>query len=124
MHGLLLDENISHVVATQVSTRRPDIHIESIFHWRAGTLTNTLDHFVLQAAAEDTLTLVTYDVSTIMPLVTEWGMAGRSHAGIIFIDEWTIRSSDLGGLIRALERLWDLEHDEDWTNRTQFLERP
>jgi len=124
MRGLVLDENISHVVATQVSTRRPDISIQSIFHWRGGTLTNTLDHLVLKAAAEDGLTLVTYDVSTIRPLVTQWAVAGLTRAGVIFIDEWTIRSDDFGGLVRALERLWDREHRQDWTNRTQFLERP
>ena len=107
-----------------LSNRRQDIHIQSLFHWRAGGLTNTPDHLLLQAATEDGLTLVTYDVSTIRPLVTEWAMAGLAHAGVIFIDEWTIHSYDFGRLVRALERLWDGEHDQDWTNRTHFLERP
>jgi len=123
MRGLLLDENISHVVASHVTTRRPDIGIQRIFHWRAGTLRNRLDARVLQAATEDGLTLVTYDVNTILPLVTEWGVSGLTHAGVIFVYQRTIRSNDFGGLIRALERLWDHEHDQDWTNRTHYLER-
>ena len=124
MRGLLLDENVSHVVASQVSNRRPDIHIESIFFWRAGALTHTLDDLVLQAATEDGLTLVTYDLRTIPSLVMEWAASGISHAGIVYVDERTIRSDDFGQLVRALERLWDREHDQDWTNRTHFLERP
>ena len=68
MLDLLLDENISPVVAEQVSIRRPDISIQSIFRWRGGTLTNESDRLVLQAAAEDGLTLVTYDQSTMLPL--------------------------------------------------------
>ena len=79
------------------------------------------DDSVLQAATEAGLTLVTYDVSTIQPMVTEWGPTGLTHAGVVFIDTWTIRSDDFGGLIRAIERLWDDEHDRDWTNRTDFL---
>ncbi|MFN8634075.1 MAG: DUF5615 family PIN-like protein [Chloroflexota bacterium] len=124
MLSLILDENISPVIAEQVSLRRPDIPIQSIFHWRGGALVMQRDHLILQAAAEDGLTLVTYDVSTIRPLVAEWGIVGTTHAGVIFIDERTIRSNDFGGLVTAIERLWSRQHHQDWTNYTQFLDRP
>jgi hypothetical protein len=124
MHGLLLDENITHVVASQVTIRRPDINIQSLFHWHGGSLTGTPDPILLQAATEEGLTVVTYDVSTIMPLTATWGETGQSHAGVIFIDEWTIHSYDIGSLVRALEKLWDGERENDWTNRTHFLDRP
>jgi hypothetical protein len=124
MQGLLLDENISSAIADQVSRRRPDIPIQSIFRWRGGALLKQPDDRILLAAGEDDLTLVTYDVSTIMPLVTEWGAAGLTYAGVVFVDEWTIRSNDFGSLVRALERLWDREHEQDWTSRCQFLNRP
>jgi hypothetical protein len=113
MFGLLLDENISSVVAMQAASRRPEIVIESIFHWRAGTLTNTPDHLVLQAAAEDSLTLVTYDQRTIPALLMEWAASGIPHAGIVYVDERTIHPEDFGGLIRAIEKLWDTEHHQD-----------
>jgi hypothetical protein len=124
MLSLLLDEPISHVVATQIGVRRPDINIQSIFRWRGGALTNQPDHLVLQAATEEDLTLVTYDVSTIMPLTTAWSAAGRVYEGVIFVHHWTIRSDDFGGLIRALEQLWDEEHQQNWTNRVHFLRAP
>jgi hypothetical protein len=124
MLSLLLDEQISPVVAAQIAIRRPDISIQSIFHWRQGTLTNRPDRLVLSAAAEDGLTLVTYDLTTIIPLVTEWGVAGTTHEGVIFVNQRTIHSRDFGQLIRALERLWDHEHQQIWTNRMTFLDRP
>lgn len=120
----LLDENISAIIARQINARRPEIRIQSIFEWRGGTLLNQPDHLILQAAAEDGLTLVTYDVRTIQPLVNELAASGITHAGVIFVSRRTIQSNNFGLLIRAIERLWDREQHLTWTNRTRFLERP
>src|SRR5688572_6795808 len=110
-----LDEMISATVSEQVTRRRPDIPIQSIFHWRGGTLLQQADSLILQAAVEDGLTLVTYDRQTITPLLAAWGAAGIDHSGVVFIDQCTIRSNDFGGLIRALEEFCDRERHEDWT---------
>jgi hypothetical protein len=120
----LLDENISPAVARQITIRRPEIGIQSIFEWRGGTLLRQPDHLVLQAATEDGLTLVTYDLKTIRPLVAEWAASGITHAGVIFVDERTVQSNNFGLLIQAIERLWDREHHLTWTNRTRFIDRP
>ena len=124
MLELLLDEMISSVVSQQINQRRPEITIQSIFQWRAGTLLNKPDYLVLEAAAEDGLTLVTYDLQTIRPLIAEWAASGITHGGVVYVDEHTIQSDSFGQLIRALERLWDHECQQDWTNRTMFLDRP
>ena len=120
----LLDENISQIIARQINARRPEIGIQTVFEWRCGTLLNQPDHLILQAAAEDGLTLVTYDLQTIRPLVDEWAASGITHAGVIFVNRRTIPSNNFGLLIRAIERLWDREQHLTWTNRTRFLERP
>lgn len=120
----LLDEHISPVIARQINARRPEIRIQSIFEWRGGTLLTKPDLLVLQTATEDGLTLVTYDVHTIRPLVREWAATGRAHAGVIFVGRRTIPSDNFGLLIRAIEGLWDREQHLTWTNRTRFLERP
>ena len=120
----LLDENISPAVSRQINARRPEILMQSIFDWRGGTLLTKPDPLVLQAAAEDGLTLVTYDLRTIRTLTADWAASGITHAGVIFVDERTIPSNNFGLLIRAIERLWDREQDLAWTNRTRFLERP
>jgi hypothetical protein len=124
MLELLLDENISPVVAEQTRLRYPEINIQSVRHWRAGALLNCPDDLVLQAAAEDGLTLITYDQTTIRPLLSEWSTEGQVHAGVIFVSERTVRSSDFGGLIRAIVRPWMRAHQDIWTNRIHFLERP
>ena len=120
----LLDENISPADSRQINARRPEIRMLSIFEWRGGTLLSQPDHRILQAAAEDGLTLVTYDVHTIRPLINEWAASGITHAGVIFVDRRTIQSDNFGLLIRAIERLWDREQHLTWTIRTRFLERP
>jgi hypothetical protein len=124
MLALILDEQISPVVATQTTNRRPDVSIQSIFHWRGGALLTQRDQLILQATAEDRLTLVTYDVTTIRPLVRDWTAAGLTHEGVIFVQEKTIRSQDFGRLVRAIEWLWDTEHQANWTNRVHFLRAP
>jgi uncharacterized protein DUF5615 len=120
----LLDEHISPAVARQITMRRPDIQIQSVFDWRGVAFLSEPDRLILQAAAEDGLTLVTYDLKTIRPLVAEWAASGIAHAGVIFVDERTIPSDNFGLLIRAIERLWDREHHLTWTNRTKFIDRP
>jgi hypothetical protein len=120
----LLDEHISPAISRQINARRPEIRMQSVFEWRSGTLLSQPDHRILQAATEDGLTLVTYDLQTIRPLVAEWAASGIAHAGVIFVDERTIPSDNFGLLIRAIERLWDREQHLTWTNRTRFIDRP
>jgi len=55
--------------------------------------------------------------------VTEWATLGIPHAGVIFINERTVASSDFGGLIRALIDLWEHECDSEWANRIEHLRR-
>jgi hypothetical protein len=124
MLQLLLDENISPVVADGLTARRPDIRITSLYTWLGGGLLGQADPVVLQAAAQDGLTGVTYDVTTIRPLIYEWAALGIEHAGVILVDKRTISSRDFGGLIRAIEALWDRECTAVWTNRTMFLDVP
>lgn len=123
MLALLLDEQISPVVAARLRERRPGLRVECVARWREGALAGQADERVLHAAAEDALTLVTYDLRTIPRLLAEWATCSQAHAGIIFVDQHTIRPSDFGGLVRALELVWDRERDEAWTNRIVFLEQ-
>lgn len=123
MLRLLLDENISPVVADGVTSRRPEISITSVHRWRNGRLVGQPDSRVLQVATAEGLTLVTFDLSTIRPLLDEWRALGLSHGGVIFVDDRTVRSHDFGGLIRALEAQWDHEHTAEWVNRIAFLRK-
>ena len=97
MLSLLLDQQISPEVAEQVSARRQEIPILSLYEWREGAFVGIADARTLQAATEEGLTLVTYDRKTIPPVLVEWGTAGLPHGGVVFVDNRTMASNDFGG---------------------------
>jgi predicted nuclease of predicted toxin-antitoxin system len=120
--SFLLDEQISPLVAEQLSKKRPDINILSAHTWQQGIFRAASDEVLLTAAREASLTLITYDLRTIPPLLRQWGDLGLSHAGVIFIDHRSIPSNQFGTLIKTLIWLWDAEHQSLWLNRIVFLQ--
>ena len=116
--SLLLDEHISAAVAAQVQSRRPEIPIQSIYHWRSGSLAGADDEPLLAAAAEDGRTLVTYDQRTIAPLLSDLTLVGRGHSGVVFVDDKTIviRTSAYGVIGRigaAAELAFEVDRLDD-----------
>jgi hypothetical protein len=124
MLSLLLDENLSHVIAKQIVSKRSDIAITSVHHWNDGVYKGQPDEIVLAAANLESLTLVTCDVKSIMPKLAQWGRSGKDHAGVVFIDDRTITQHDFGAFIFSLVALWDECRFESWTNRVHFLHPP
>lgn len=58
---LLLDENMSQVVAEQAMHHQPAMSVESVHTWRGGAFKGQPDRTLLLAAGAEGLTLVTYD---------------------------------------------------------------
>jgi hypothetical protein len=102
MPAFLLDENMSPVVAEQVIRKAADAVVFSIQHWRTGRYMGADDATLLMAAHEEGLTLITYDLQTILPLLKDWAVEGINHSGVVGIDDKTIRQHDLGGQIKAI----------------------
>lgn len=123
MLKLLLDEHISPRVADGLRRRNRSLTVHWIAGWENGRFLGQDDSACLEHAAEQGLTLVTYDRRTIPPLLKDWAEAGREHGGVIFIDEKTISPSDIGGQVRALSKLIRESVPWDWTDRTCFLQR-
>lgn len=123
MLRLLLDEHISPEVAEGVRARMPSITVHCIVDWENGMFLGQDDSACLLQAAAQHLTLVTYDRRTIPPLLKTWAEEGRSHGGIIFVDDKTISPANIGGLVRALTALFKQTGRWDWTNRVCFLRR-
>ncbi len=121
MLSLLLDEHLSAEVARQIKAKREEIVIESVQTWREGVLCGASDDQVLRVAREAGLTLVSYDVNTITPLLIEWAARGEQHGGVIFLDRHAVAQSDFGGQFRALLSHWETTHSWDWTDRVDFL---
>jgi len=119
----LLDEQLSPEIARQLGLRSQPIHAVSVHYWREGKFRGRPDSEILETAHRDRLTLVTYDLKTIPTLLRERAEHGISHYGVIFIDDRTIASSDLGTLVRALAEAWKVHSKQNWINRSLFLTR-
>ena len=121
--AMLLDENISPVIAEQLARKRPDILVQSLHPWRDGALLGAPDADVLLAAHEEGWTLVTYDTQILSDLAYLFE-TGVPFGGLIFVGDKTIPGRDFGALIRALIFMWDQQHTADWTSRLMFLPAP
>jgi hypothetical protein len=124
MLSFLTDAHISLSVAEQVKAKRPECPICSLRHWRNGELLNAEDGVILAAALAEGLTLVTYDLRTILPLIMQWMTEGREHAGVLFIDDRTIAQEDVGSQMLALLELWDAAQNENWANAVTYVRPP
>jgi hypothetical protein len=123
MLRFLLDEHLSPEIADGLRRTNKSIGVSSLTDWENGRFLGLPDDLILAEAAAQGLALVTYDRKTIPPLLKTWAETGLDHGGVIFIDDKTIPSSDIGGLIRALQKLFKETSRWDWTNRICFLRR-
>ncbi len=108
MLKLLLDEHISPDVADGLRRRHRSLVIHGMAEWEDGGFLGKDDSACLLEAAEQGLTLVTYDRRTIPPLLKIWAEEGRRH---------------IGGLVRALFQLFKETGKWDWIDRVYFLGR-
>ena len=104
-----------------MAAKRPDIAIYSVHDWDGGQLRGISDEAILRAASAAGLTLVTCDVNTILLLLVRLANDRFVHGGIVFVHNATIPSNASGALVRALIRLYDLEHETSWRDRVWFL---
>ena len=123
MLKLLLDEHISRSLAEGLNRRHRTLTVHFMAEWENGQFLGQDDSACLERAAEEHLTLVTYDRRTLPPLLKAWVEAGRNHGGVIFIDDKTISPADIGGQVRGLSNLVQEAGERNWTNRISFLQR-
>lgn len=96
----LLDEHISPAVAEAL--RKAGIDARAV----AGTpQAGQSDRAQAVLAADEGRILVTYDTADFAPLLVDLAREGRPLPGIVFVDERSLRTSDIPGLSRALTRL-------------------
>jgi len=122
MLRLLLDEHISPVVAGGLRRRHRALSVVCMVEWEDGEFLGQPDSACLRQAAAQRLSLVTYDRRTIPSLLKVWAEEGRTHGGLIFVDEKTIPPADVGTLVRALSALWLKTVKWDWSDRICFLQ--
>lgn len=118
---LILDEHVS--LAVKRGLERAGIDVVAVADWREGAIRSSKDHPILLAAASVQCVLVTFDLKPLRTLARTWVEGGHHHAGIIFIDDSTFRQADIGGIVRAIQRVVAERGDDDWQDRVEFLRR-
>src|SRR5437773_8092308 len=109
---LLLDADVPAAIAEDL--RRRGIDVLSIQEWQQASYRHARDNNILEAAATDERTLVTFDLSTIPDLLRELAATGRHHGGVILVDDKTYNQNDVGGISRALRVLIDESGAASW----------
>lgn len=80
------------------------------------------DPDVLELAAAEGRILVTANIRDFEPLLREWAGESRSHAGVILVPP-SVRNEDFGILIQGIEKTLDLDTQEGWADRVEWLRR-
>ena len=123
MVHVLLDEHISPKVAAFLGKKSGSIRVSTLQSWQGGRFLGVSDDILLEIAHQHSLTLVTYDLRTIPPLLKEFSLRGQAHAGVVLVDRNSIKPSDIGGLGKALVSLWERECNNSWHNRVCYLQK-
>jgi predicted nuclease of predicted toxin-antitoxin system len=123
MLKLLLDEHISPHVVDGLRRRNPKLRVFCMRDWEHGRFVGADDELVLAEAAAQGLSLVTYDLRTIPSILKIWAEEGRSHTGVVLVDQKTISTDEIGRLVLALLELVKHAQSWDWKNRIFFLRR-
>jgi predicted nuclease of predicted toxin-antitoxin system len=118
--ALVLNSHISVRVAEALRERGFDV--VALPEWHNGRYLHAGDEDILRAAHEERRVLVSYDLATVPDIADNLLRAGLEHSGVIHISSKTIASHDVGGLIRALDRLLT-ERTSDLRNQRIFLHR-
>src|ERR1019366_4986279 len=105
MLHIITDEQISPEVAVAARKLCRGLPITTLFEWVDGHFVGSPDEEILREAARQKMTLLSYDLRTIPPLLRTWGEQGIAHGGLIFVDEKSIPQSDIGGIARAVCQL-------------------
>ena len=121
MLKLLTDEHLSPAVAPAVKKLCRDLHVSSLHDWMGGHFLGASDETVLSEAASQGLTLVTFDVRTIPPLLQKWAEQSIDHGGVIFVGRGSYLQNDIGGIAQGLAEVYRRNGKLDWTNRYVFL---
>ena len=120
---LLLDSHIPPAVARELGRQCRGLEAVHLRDWHQGRFRNSPDPDLIDAASGEGLTLATYDLRTIPRLLRRLAAEGKHHAGVVLIDDATVPSSDVGGLVAALAALWRAHGKENWRDRCQFVRR-
>jgi hypothetical protein len=118
---LLLDCHISRATVPALRKRLPFLHSEHLAAWRAGEFLRAADEDILSEWHRERRVFVTFDQRTIPDLLRLWAAEGRSHSGVVFGDERSVKPSQPGAVTAAIARLVAEIGNSDTTNLIRYL---
>lgn len=105
---LLLDEQISGRTAVPLRKRRHDVLAVT----EEPSLRGLSDPDLFELAQVQDRAVVTFNIPDFVAIVREFGAEGRSHCGLVLINQRHFSNSDFGRLAAALEALLADQPDE------------
>jgi len=121
MLRLLLHEEISLNVAAALRRRSQEIDVRTLAEWEDGNFVGRDLADILREAADQQLTLVTYDRLRIPPILKDWSEEECLYGGVIFLDDESLPPEESLALAAALTRVHQESGNWEWTNRVLFL---
>jgi hypothetical protein len=121
---LLFDVHVARAAVAALRKIAPQIQAEHIARWQNGKFVAAVDEEILAACHAENRILVTYDLATIPDLLRSWISEDRSHSGVIFCDENTVKPNYPGDAALAIAALTKEIGPADTTNLIRFLRPP
>ncbi len=118
---LLTDVHVARATLGALRKLAPGIETEHIAGWRSGALLHATDDEILLACGTEKRVFLTYDLATIPDLLRRWIAEERSHSGVIFADENTVRPNSPAEVAAAVAALAEEIGGADTTNLVRFL---
>lgn len=118
---LLFDVHVAKATVAALRRIAPQIQAEHIAHWHGGILLQADDDEILSKCHAEGRVFVTYDMATIPGLLRRWIAEERSHSGLFFADENTIKPNDPGEAASSVAALVKEIGNADTTNLIRFL---
>jgi hypothetical protein len=118
---LLFDVHIAKATVAALRKIAPQIQAEHIADWHGGMLLQADDDEILSKCHTESRVFITYDMATIPDLLRRWIAKERSHSGLFFADENTIKPNHPAELASAVAALVEEIGKTDTTNLIRFL---
>jgi len=118
---LLLDVHVAKAAIDALRNTAADLQAIHISQWRGGAFLQAEDSDILAACHAEKRLLITYDQATIPDLLRRWMSEDRSHAGVVFADENTVKPNAPGEVAAAIAALAKEIGHTDTTNLVRYL---
>ena len=122
MKYAFLDVHITRAAIGALRKAAPHLHAEHISQWRGGAFRRAEDAEILAACHAEKRVLITYDLATIPDLLRRWMAEDRSHSGVVFGDENTVKPNVPAAVASAIAMLAGEIGDTDTTNLIRYLQ--